>query len=122
MATQGEGDKGTRSVPAPSHVDGNEHPQGGSSNLAPSELRYELYGSDDPYRSERIASLTRETGTFLQEMGKGFSGLPDLDAGEYQRFQRDAEERARWSQSTKNVFQGIVRLANRAPSRANRIL
>lgn len=122
MATQDQSDEKSRLKQAQDGADEHAPQQNRSSELETPDVQFERFGDDDPHLPQRIASLASETGDFLSEVGKSFDGLGDASPRELRQFQSDASERARWGQSQKNAFQGIIRLGNRTPSRTNRVL
>ena len=95
---------------------------GGTINVETVEQRPAPFSEFDPFRSTRISTLNSETQAFLSELGSEVTGFENLDENELRSLQKDAEERARWSQARSDAFSGILRLGVKTPGRGERLL
>ena len=122
MASQSESDKesGTRKDQSKAGQDESSDTRG--AQLATEVVRPEPFAADDPYYSERFNALSRETGTFLQDLGFAGSELSGHTERELRSLQSDVRERQRWPEATQNGFRSIVRLGHKPPPRAQRVL
>jgi predicted GNAT superfamily acetyltransferase len=91
-------------------------------DVATEDVQFEHFGADDPHRAARIAALQSETRAILQEVGLENSELYVTDPRELRDLQKYADERAKWSPAQKDAFRTLLRMGQRTPPRAGRVL
>lgn len=82
----------------------------------------EPWSIDDPDLPDRINTVQRQTGAFLQEIQVEPAFGEGLSPEQYRDIHRAAVERASWSPARQNAFRGVLRLARPTPPRAKRVL
>ena len=78
-------------------------------NTATAEPEYEHYSADDPFRSERIATLHSAVSDVLP--GLSAEEVERIDLSAAKRIQSDAKERSRWPKAMAIQFTGALSLA-----------